>query len=123
MRFSIESRVPFLDVDFVNFALSLRGQYHISKDGEMKHLFREAMKDILPAAIFQRKDKVGFHTPGGELLIQAAPWVENILQNISPELREIINVNDFVLNRFYFVFRNDKRAMYSQEFGFREFCQ
>jgi asparagine synthase (glutamine-hydrolysing) len=94
MRFSIESRVPFLDVDFVNFALSLPGHYHISKDGVMKHLFRETMKDILPAAIFQRKDKVGFHTPGGELLIQAAPWVENILENISPELREIINVNE-----------------------------
>ncbi len=76
MAYSIESRVPFLETDFVEFALSLPGDYHIGPDGTKKHIFREAMRGIVPAAILDRKDKIGFQAPGNELMLQAAPWIQ-----------------------------------------------
>lgn len=94
MRFSIESRVPFLDVDMVDFALSVRGDFHVGPHGEMKHLFREAMADILPQPILDRRDKVGFHTPGGELLLGARDWVESVLADLPAELSEIIDAGE-----------------------------
>ena len=94
MRYSIESRVPFLHVDFVDFALSLNGRHHIGPKGEMKHLFREAMVGLLPQPILDRRDKIGFHTPGGELLLSARDWVEGILDSMPSEVAKIIDVEE-----------------------------
>lgn len=79
MRFSIESRVPFLTLDQVEFALSLPEHYLVSDTGETKHIFREAMKGIVPDEILLRKDKIGFEPPEKEWLIsiadQAREWL------------------------------------------------
>jgi asparagine synthase (glutamine-hydrolysing) len=63
MAFSIESRVPFLTIPIVEFLLSLPENYLISEEGVTKHIFREAMRDIVPNDILDRKDKIGFATP------------------------------------------------------------
>ena len=63
MRFSIESRVPFLTIDFVNLALSLPEDYLISDCGETKSIFRQAMNGLVPDSVLNRKDKIGFETP------------------------------------------------------------
>lgn len=62
MRFSIESRVPFLDYRLVEFAFSLPYYYKI-KNFETKYIFRKAIKDYIPKEIIDRKDKIGFATP------------------------------------------------------------
>jgi asparagine synthase (glutamine-hydrolysing) len=62
MYFSIESRVPFLDHRLVEFLLGLNSD-SIIKNGNTKHLLREATKGILPEDIRNRKDKKGFSTP------------------------------------------------------------
>jgi asparagine synthase (glutamine-hydrolysing) len=62
MHFSIESRVPFLDYRLVEATLSTPSYQKIS-NGETKYILREALKDILPQKIVQRKDKKGFSTP------------------------------------------------------------
>ena len=62
MHFSIESRVPFLDYRLVEATLATPSNQKIYK-GETKHLLREALKDILPDKITQRKDKKGFSNP------------------------------------------------------------
>ncbi|MDP2685101.1 MAG: asparagine synthase (glutamine-hydrolyzing) [bacterium] len=62
MHFSIESRVPFLDYRLVEATLSTPSNQKIYQ-GETKHLLREALKDLLPAKIAQRKDKKGFSNP------------------------------------------------------------
>ena len=80
MRWSVESRVPFLTNDMAEFTLSLPEHYLISRQGETKHIFRAAMRGIVPDAILDRKDKVGFATPeqawlqqlGGKVL----PWLD-----------------------------------------------
>jgi asparagine synthase (glutamine-hydrolysing) len=64
MAFSIESRVPFLDHRLVEFAFSLDTEDKISAGAETKYILREGLKPILPKAIYERKDKKGFVTPG-----------------------------------------------------------
>jgi asparagine synthase (glutamine-hydrolysing) len=63
MRWSIESRVPFLTTDIAEFLLTLPEHYLISPGGETKHVFRAAMRGIVPDAILDRRDKIGFATP------------------------------------------------------------
>jgi asparagine synthase (glutamine-hydrolysing) len=62
MRFSIESRVPFLDYRFVEYAFSMPSEMKI-KEGVTKHAFRKAMEGELPQSILSRYDKIGFATP------------------------------------------------------------
>jgi len=64
MAYSIESRVPFLDHRLVEFAFSLNTQDRISNNAETKFILREGLKSILPKAVYERKDKKGFVTPG-----------------------------------------------------------
>jgi asparagine synthase (glutamine-hydrolysing) len=62
MAFSIESRVPFLDVNLVELILSVNPEMNMRK-GWTKYLFRKAMDSKLPNDIYWRKDKKGFETP------------------------------------------------------------
>jgi asparagine synthase (glutamine-hydrolysing) len=63
MRWSIESRVPFLTTEIAEFCLSLPEEYLLSRYGETKCVFRAAMRGIVPDAILDRRDKIGFRTP------------------------------------------------------------
>ncbi|MCQ6963395.1 asparagine synthase (glutamine-hydrolyzing) [Methanolobus chelungpuianus] len=62
MRFSIESRVPFLDYRFVEYAFSMPSEMKIH-EGVTKYAFRKAMEGELPQSILSRYDKIGFATP------------------------------------------------------------
>ena len=62
MRWSIESRVPFLDVNLVEAALSLPSELKLKK-GKTKIVFKTAVENILPKMIRNRKDKIGFGVP------------------------------------------------------------
>jgi asparagine synthase (glutamine-hydrolysing) len=61
MANSIEARVPFLDHRLVDFATQLPADYLDSK-GELKKIMLHGLKNILPDAILNRKDKIGFIT-------------------------------------------------------------
>ncbi|MHB2265048.1 asparagine synthase (glutamine-hydrolyzing) [Aliihoeflea sp. PC F10.4] len=80
MRFSIEGRVPFLTPQFAELLLSLPESFLISDGGETKSVFREAMRGIVPSAILDRKDKIGFATPEREWLLSIAPQVRGWLR-------------------------------------------
>jgi asparagine synthase (glutamine-hydrolysing) len=80
MRFSVESRVPFLTTDLANFLLTLPEEYLISARGETKHVFRLAMRGIVPDAVLDRRDKIGFATPERQWLLQMAPQVREWLR-------------------------------------------
>jgi asparagine synthase (glutamine-hydrolysing) len=79
MRFSVESRVPFLTLDMVELTLSLPESYLISPQGETKHIFRAAMRGIVPDDILDRRDKIGFATPEQEWLLGMAGQVRGWL--------------------------------------------
>jgi len=59
MRWSIESRVPFLDKDLVEYAYSLPSGQKL-KNGKTKVIFKKALEKVLPDMIRNRKDKIGF---------------------------------------------------------------
>lgn len=63
MAFSIESRLPFLTPDLVEFAFSLPNEFLVDAHGRGKAILRHSLKGILPARIRRRKDKLGFQTP------------------------------------------------------------
>lgn len=62
MAHSIEARVPFLDHPLVEFSLAL-GNDHKIVGGDTKRVLRRGMKGILPEAVRERRDKLGFATP------------------------------------------------------------
>ena len=61
MRFSIESRVPFLDNELAEFMLSLPSSIKV-KRGETKHILKEAMRGLVPDSILFGP-KRGFDVP------------------------------------------------------------
>ena len=67
MASSIESRVPFLDHPFVEFAASVPDNLKI-RNGAGKYIMKRAVEDLLPHEIIYRR-KMGFPTPLREWLL------------------------------------------------------
>jgi asparagine synthase (glutamine-hydrolysing) len=65
MAHGLESRVPFVDPDIVEFAATLPADVKF-KHGHLKHALKQAMHDDLPESIRDRRDKMGFPVPLGE---------------------------------------------------------
>lgn len=62
MAWSLEARLPFLDVRIAELMFSLPANIKF-KDGRLKSILRGAMKDVVPAQILGRSNKVGFPVP------------------------------------------------------------
>jgi asparagine synthase (glutamine-hydrolysing) len=94
MAHSIESRVPFLTIEFAEFLLSLPEEYLIDEKGVSKAVFREAMRGIVPDAILDRREKKGFATPDFK-------WLSNYKKSIISSLKNsksipCLNLNEAV---------------------------
>jgi asparagine synthase (glutamine-hydrolysing) len=63
MAHSIESRVPLLDNEVIDFAATLPAALKI-KNGRRKHILKETLRTLLPDSILQRR-KQGFGIPLG----------------------------------------------------------
>ncbi len=63
MRFSIESRVPFLDRELEELTLSLPEDFLVGSDGTSKRILRDAVRGLVPDSVIDRRDKIGFATP------------------------------------------------------------
>ncbi|MGH2351093.1 MAG: asparagine synthase (glutamine-hydrolyzing) [Chloroflexota bacterium] len=61
MAHSLESRVPFLDNDLVDFACAIPSHYKI-RNGASKHVLRQAMRGLIPDDILAAR-KQGFAPP------------------------------------------------------------
>jgi asparagine synthase (glutamine-hydrolysing) len=95
MNFSIESRIPFLDHHLVEKTLSLPPE-NLLRDGISKHILRESVKDILPASIYNRTDKIGYGTPAGEWL-RTKPfeqYIRRMLNSDSFQARGYFDVDE-----------------------------
>jgi len=79
MHWSLESRVPFLTTDLAEFLLSMPEEYLLSDAGETKHLFRAAMRGLVPDQILDRRDKIGFATPELAWLQALTPQIDDWL--------------------------------------------
>jgi asparagine synthase (glutamine-hydrolysing) len=79
MRWSVEARVPYLEHHFVEYVLSLPSRAKIDS-GVTKATLRAGPSGIVPAAILERRDKIGFATP--ELEIASSANIKATLANI-----------------------------------------
>jgi asparagine synthase (glutamine-hydrolysing) len=79
MATSLETRAPFLDGDLMELAFSMPGHLKI-RNGERKWILKQAMKDILPDSILNRR-KEGFSIP-------MKNWLRFELQ---PLMRELLS--------------------------------
>jgi asparagine synthase (glutamine-hydrolysing) len=109
MAFSIESRVPFLDFRLVEFFYSLPSNFKI-RNSVTKFMFREAMKDILPSDIKNRKDKVGFATPQYLWVKENLDFFNSELENSCEILHKIID-KKIVLNLFEISIKNGSESV------------
>lgn len=91
MRWSIESRVPFLDYRLVELALSLPSGCKIRK-GTTKYILRKAMKGLVSDRILERKDKIGFAAPDEDWLMS---------QDFIKTAREIFASGKFCSRRYW----------------------
>jgi asparagine synthase (glutamine-hydrolysing) len=67
MRWSIETRVPYLDRNFVEVCMSVPADLKI-RGTTTKFILRKAFSGLVPDEILQRSDKIGFQTPDEEIL-------------------------------------------------------
>ena len=88
-----ESRVPFLDYRIIEFVSGLPDEF-IIRGGRTKALLRDAMTDVVPLEILQRRDKIGYETPDEHWL--KTTYFKNILEDWfmqnEPLCREYIDV-------------------------------
>ena len=81
MAHSVESRLPYLTPELARFVLSLPPDYLVGADGTGKRVFRAAMRGIVPDAILDRRDKIGFAVPVRTWL-PAIPDVRALLDDV-----------------------------------------
>ena len=77
MAHSIEARVPLLDHKLVEFAATIPPELQL-RDGATKHVFKSALRGIVPEAILARR-KHGFAVPLGQ-------WFRGALAGFAREL-------------------------------------
>jgi asparagine synthase (glutamine-hydrolysing) len=101
MRFSVESRVPFLNTELAKFIFTLPEEYLISQQGETKSVFKAAMRGIVPDEILNRRDKIGFATPEQDWLVQLAPQARQWIVDSEPlpwiNKQEMLNEFDAII--------------------------
>jgi asparagine synthase (glutamine-hydrolysing) len=98
MAHGLESRVPLLDVRIVELAAKMPADIKF-KNGEMKYIFKKAIKEFIPKSIYKRKDKMGFPTPVNNWFKnEANEMLNDVLRSFKSKNRGYID-NESLLQR------------------------
>jgi asparagine synthase (glutamine-hydrolysing) len=112
MAFSIESRVPYLDVQFAEYVASLPLDEKI-RNGVTKIALRNAVKGVIPECIRCRMDKMGFVTPEEIWMMETLrPFVLAVLSSDSFRKRPYWNADAVMKDYLAFL---DGKSIYSPE--------
>ena len=99
MAHGVESRVPFLDHPLIEFAATVPADIKF-KNGQLKHLLKNAFSTELPPEILGRKDKMGFPVPLKEWFAsELNEFVLEIFASMKAKNRDFVNI-DAVLKNF-----------------------
>jgi asparagine synthase (glutamine-hydrolysing) len=90
MSAGIEIRMPFLDHRVVSFLLSVPYDSKI-RNGYTKAILRDALRDIMPPNIVNRKSKIGYSAPLNEWI--SNEWKEFLMDTMNSQL---FNNSNFV---------------------------
>ena len=97
MRFSIESRVPFLDHHLVELGMSLPVSHRVRR-GVRKSVLRHAVPE-LPRSVQERRDKMGFVAPDAEYATANPRDVRDVVLDAAQSLERLVDATQ-VENRF-----------------------
>lgn len=91
MAHGLESRVPLLDHELVEFAATVPADVKF-QGGRMKHLIKQAFADVLPPEVLNRRDKMGFPVPLKEWTSrELRDFVLGTFENMRDRHRPFIN--------------------------------
>jgi asparagine synthase (glutamine-hydrolysing) len=94
MRHSIETRLPFIDYQVLETALSLPSTLKIYK-GWSKYILRKTVEKILPQNIVWRKNKLGFEAP-------SKTWLDSISDEMQESIAQSQILSSLLNNRYTF---------------------
>lgn len=95
MAFSMESRVPFMDVRLVERVYAMPFDRKI-RDGITKAVVREGLKNVLPEKITKRYSKLGFTSPEDKWMNENAAMIGDELRRSCIELRSMFDPDDVI---------------------------
>ncbi|MBL7901671.1 MAG: asparagine synthase (glutamine-hydrolyzing) [Bacteroidia bacterium] len=96
MAHGIESRVPFLDHPLVEFAATMPADIKF-KDGTLKMVLTNTMRNELPIEILERKNKMGFPVPLNDWLgNELKEFIGDIFTSQKAKTRGYINNNEIL---------------------------
>lgn len=91
MAHGLESRVPILDHPLIEFAATIPADVKF-KNGQLKHLLREAFIQHFPHELANRRDKMGFPVPLREWLSgPLAAFGQEIVTSLAESERPFVN--------------------------------
>lgn len=107
MYYSLETRIPLLDADVMEFAWSLPLSYKMS-DGITKKPLRNILYRYVPKDMMDRPKK-GFSVPVSKWLLDGEmnTWAEDILSSGKDNISEYIDMNAF--DNIWRQYKNDGR--------------
>jgi asparagine synthase (glutamine-hydrolysing) len=82
MAFGIEARVPFVDHELMEFALTIPEEF-LLRGGMTKSVLRDSVADCLPPIVARRRDKIGFQTAEKRWLASHAVEIMNDFDRLS----------------------------------------
>lgn len=95
MWHSVESRTPFADdINLIEYGFQIPGAYKIH-NGITKFILREAAQNFIPAAIKNRKDKMGYNIPHNQWITEMKDQLQPIFDD---SLKDFINVKSLQKN-------------------------
>ena len=98
MAHGLESRVPFLDHPLVEFAATLPADVKF-EGGQTKHLLKKAFGDVLPTAVLDRRDKMGFPVPLKEWFTgELRDLIADVFHSTRARTRPFVNGNAVLAN-------------------------
>ncbi len=104
MANSLESRVPFFDHVVVEYIFNLPIDQKL-KNGWTRHIYREAMKGLIPEKNRLRRSKIGFTNPEWEWIERKQDKFIEIFQSDSFKSRKFWNA-DLILENFKLALEN-----------------
>ena len=117
MRYSLENRSPYLDIDLFNFVSSIPNEYLI-QDGFGKYILRQAVKDTLNDGVRLDRKKKGFNASINSIINLNDNNIKSYLLSDSPvydiikkdKIEDLINMDSFPnsYNKYLFNFLNTK---------------
>jgi asparagine synthase (glutamine-hydrolysing) len=98
MAFGVESRVPFLDHELVEFVTSLPSEYLVS-EGNTKRILTKGLAGFIPQEIIERKDKIGFQTSEATWFTKNSTMILDRIQDTIEESNGLITKNAMEVSR------------------------